>query len=189
VATRPTRARQRQASVELRQHRVGAGEAAGARAARAAHLLHRPVQGGLDRRGGGVDVVAVQAQAGFQAQRVARAQAHGLDLGLCQQGTRQRFGLVVHRDLEAVFAGVAAARDEQVRAGPTETATGHEDQFLDTGHQARQGGDRLRALQGQQRALRHRDDVAALADPGLDVGDVAHLAGAIDDDKEVVRPG
>jgi hypothetical protein len=60
--------------------------------------------------------------------------------------------------------------------------------FLDARHHARQGGDRLRALQGQQRALRHRDDLATLADPGLDMGDVASLAGAIDDDKEVCAP-
>ena len=38
-------------------------------------------QAGLDRRGRGVDVVAVQAEAGFEAQRIARAQPDRLDLG------------------------------------------------------------------------------------------------------------
>jgi hypothetical protein len=41
-------------------------------------------------------------------------------------------------------------------------------------------------LQRQQRHLGHGDDLAARADFGLDVGDVAHLAGAVDDDEEVV---
>jgi hypothetical protein len=68
----------------------GSGVAAGARSAGAAHLLDGPGQAGFDRAGGGVDVVAVQAQAGFQAQRVACAQAGRLDFGLGQQGFGQR---------------------------------------------------------------------------------------------------
>jgi hypothetical protein len=52
--------------------------------------------------------------------------------------------------------------------------------------QARQGGHGLRALQGQQGLLGQGDDLAALADAGLDVGDVGHLAGAVDDDEQVL---
>ena len=73
---------------------------------------------GFDRRGGGVDVAAIQAQAGFQPQRVARAQADRLDLGLGQQQPRQRLGVLtlLDRDFEAVFAGVAATGDEGLAA-------------------------------------------------------------------------
>src|SRR6218665_1239542 len=90
----------------------------GARAPAAAHLLYRPVQRCFGRGGAAVDVVAVQAQAGFQPQRVARAQAYGPDLGLRQQGPRQALGLRCRqRKLEAVLAGVAAAGHQAVTAG------------------------------------------------------------------------
>ena len=103
---------------ELAVDHRGAGVAAVARAAGAPHLLDRPGEAGFDRRGGRVDVVAVQAQAGLQAQRVARAQADRADLGLREQRARQRFGLLGrHRDLEAVLAGVARAGDETLGAG------------------------------------------------------------------------
>eukprot|EP01034_Spumella_vulgaris_P041081 gene41080-50835_t len=57
--------------VDLREHLVCSGETPCAGASRATHLLDGPVQRGFRRRGGGVDVVAIQAQPGFQAQRVA----------------------------------------------------------------------------------------------------------------------
>jgi hypothetical protein len=81
-----------------------------------------------------VDVVAVQAQARLQAQRVARAEAGGLDLGLREQRARRALGVVGrHRDLEAVLAGVARARDEARAAGELEAAAGHEGERGDAG--------------------------------------------------------
>jgi hypothetical protein len=116
-------------------------------------------------------------------------QAHGLDFGLGQQGAGEGLGLGVgHGDLEAVFAGVAAARDEKVGAVPGEAAAGHEHQLPDTGHEARERRNGLRALQREQGAFGHRDDLAAMADVGLDVRDVADLAGAVDDHEEVFTP-
>jgi hypothetical protein len=47
----------------------------------------------------------------------------------------------------------------------------------------------LRALQRQQGAFRHRDHFAALADLGLDMRDVAGLAGAVDDHEQVAAVG
>ena len=82
---------------ELALDRRRARVAAGTRAARPANLLDRPGQAGLDRRRRRVDVVAVEAQAGLEAQRVARAEAGGLDLGLGEQGARQRFGVAARR--------------------------------------------------------------------------------------------
>jgi hypothetical protein len=66
----------------------------------------------------------------------------------------------------------------------TEAPAGHEHQLFDPGRQALQRGDGLRALQRQQRHLGHGDDFAARADFGLDVRDVAHLAGAVDDHEQ-----
>ena len=55
--------------------RVGAGKIAGFAAA----LLDGPGQIGFDRRGGRIEIVAVEAKARFEAQRIARAEADGLD--------------------------------------------------------------------------------------------------------------
>ena len=89
-----------------------------ARAAWAPDLLYGPGQARLDGGGAVVDVVAIQAQAGFEPQGVARAQPGGFDFGLRQQRARQRLGVLGgHRDLEAVLAGVAGAGDKAVRAG------------------------------------------------------------------------
>ena len=157
---------------------------AGACAAAAPHFLDGPVQAGLDGGGGRVDVVAIQAQAGLQPQRVARAQADGLDLGLGQQGAGQGVGLCGgHRHFKTVFAGVAAAGHKAVAVCNAERATGHEHQLFDTGRQAGEGGDGLWALQREQRVVGHGHHLAALADAGLDVGDVTHLACAVDDDE------
>ncbi len=98
-----------------------------------------------------------------------------------------------YRNLETVFPGVAAAGDETgyglAAASDIKLPTGHEHQLLDAGAQAQQDGDGLRALQRQQGHLGHRDDLAARADFGLDVRDVADLAGAIDDHKNVAAVG
>src|SRR5262245_32458667 len=51
----------------------------------AALLADAPQQARFDGRGRGVDVVAVEAEAGLEAQRIARAETDGLDLGLCQK--------------------------------------------------------------------------------------------------------
>ncbi len=107
------------------------------------------------------DFVAVEAHARFEAQRVARAQAAGPDAEL-----RARFeqrvphlhggGLVGGDvDLEAVFAGVAGARDQHVgNAG--DRAPG-EPVILDGGQiDLGQLGERLkraRALQGELRVV------------------------------------
>ena len=64
----------RGAVADLGQDAVGTGEAAGAGAAGAADLLHRPDEIGLDRRGAAVQIRAVEAEPGFQPQAVPRAQ-------------------------------------------------------------------------------------------------------------------
>ena len=56
----------------------GAGKAAFGAAA----LLDRPDKPAFDRRRGGVDVVTVEAETALEAQRVAGAEADGLDAGV-----------------------------------------------------------------------------------------------------------
>src|SRR5712691_4346209 len=83
--------------------------------------LARPAEPRLDRVGGLVDVIAVEGEARLEAQRVARAQADGLDPG-AGPGREQpvpdrgRVG-VGHKDLEAVLARVARARQRRLGAG------------------------------------------------------------------------
>src|SRR6202011_5812546 len=53
-------------------------------------LLDRPGEAGFDRRGAGVDVVAVEAQPRFEPQRVARTEADRLHLAVAGQALRDR---------------------------------------------------------------------------------------------------
>ncbi|MPM47009.1 hypothetical protein SDC9_93717 [bioreactor metagenome] len=92
----------------------------------------------------------------------------------------------MRRDFETVFAGIAAAGDEQVGTVPVELASRHEHQLFYAGDQARQHGGSLGALQRQQTALGHGDLFAAVADAFDDVRNVAHLAGTVDDHEDVL---
>jgi hypothetical protein len=106
--------------------------------------LNGPGQARFNRRGGRVHVVAIQIHPGFKAQRIARAQAGRVHHGLDQQRARQRLrGVLGHRDLEAVLAGVARARDVAVGAGELEGAAGHD------------GGALLEARELLQKRQRH----------------------------------
>ena len=92
---------------ELVLDALGAGEAA----LDAAPLLDRPGEAGLDRARGLVDVVAVEAEAGLEPQRVARAEADRLHARPAASSSLARSAASFggHRDLEAVLAGVARA--------------------------------------------------------------------------------
>ena len=75
-------------------------------------LLIRAPRRTLDGRDGVVEVVAVEAEARLEAERVARAEAAGLDVGVREEELRDRdrVGRVRDANLEAVLARVAAAR-------------------------------------------------------------------------------
>jgi hypothetical protein len=73
----------------LAQIDVGPGESALFRAARAARARDRPAEARFHHRGVGIHVLAVEVQAGLQAQGVARAQADRPDRGICEQLARQ----------------------------------------------------------------------------------------------------
>src|ERR1043166_647375 len=80
-------------------------------------LLDRPGESGFDRRGAGVDVVAVEAEPRLEAQRVARAEADRLHLAVAEQALGDRAHAVrLDGNLIAVLAGVAGAADVTVDA-------------------------------------------------------------------------
>ena len=160
---------------------------AGKAALRAALLADAPQQARFDRRRRGVDVVAVEAEARFEAQRIARAQPDRLDLGLGQKLAGDGVGGVGRRgDLEAVAAGVARARDVAARAVDHDEGAGHELHRRDLRCQARQRLRRQRALQGQKPAREHRLDLAARGEVLLQVREVGVLAGGVDHHQQVI---
>ncbi len=153
----------------------------------AALLADAPQQARLDGRGRGVDVVAVETEAGFEPQRVARAQTDRLDLRLGQKlagdGIR---GVGRRRDLEAVAAGIARARDVAARAVDHDEGPGHEFQAGDLRRQPRQRLRRQRTLQGQKPAREHRLDLAGRGEVLLQMCEVGVLAGGIDHQQEMI---
>ena len=115
---------------------------------------NRPVQGRLDRAGGLVEFVTIEAKSGFEPQGIAGAEADGADLLLGQQ----RRGEIVgesrrDRDFEPVLARIAGTRDKQRRATPGEFLQGHEDHLRDAGEMALQHARRARPLQGEKGAI------------------------------------
>ena len=106
-------AQPRRAVGELAGDAIGAGKAAlGAPA-----LGDGEAEIGLDRRRGLVDVVAVEAEAGLEPQRIAGAEADRQHLRLGEERAGEGLGMVgLHRDLEAILAGVAGAGDVAVDA-------------------------------------------------------------------------
>ena len=110
-----------------------------------------PCQAGLHRAGAGVDVVAVEAETGLEAEAVARAEARRPDLGPGEQRLRDRGGgRAVAADLEAVFAGVAAPAERAGHPAHVELAVGERRQF--------EGGRRqLRQRRGGQGSLEREE--------------------------------
>ena len=169
----------------VEDHRV-AGKAAGAGAAGAAGGLDRPFERRLDRRRRAVDVVPVEAEPGLEPQRVAGAEPDGQHLGMAEQrlGDGGRV-LGAERDLEAVLAGIARARDDRLDAAGLDRAHVHEPHRLDAGEMLGEHRRRLRPLQREERAVEHLDG-AGRGQRRLEEGEVVGLAGGVDDEEQVV---
>ncbi|MNJ49373.1 hypothetical protein D3C77_445970 [compost metagenome] len=167
---------------------LGTREATGTATIGASHLGDGPQQARLDWGGLRVHVMAVEAQAGFQAQGVASPQTNGCHFRFGQQATGKCFGLVGrYRNLETVFAGVARAADKAVRTQQLHGLELHEGHLRNRGRQALQHLHRRRALQGQQGAfLEQWHDLAVLADVLLQVRQVLVLAGGVDHQEQFV---
>src|SRR5215471_10993684 len=81
------------APAKLRQYCSRPKETAGPRAAGATALLHRPFQGGFDRRCGGIDIMAVKAQPRFEPKAVARTKPNRPCLAALKKQPCQLFSL------------------------------------------------------------------------------------------------
>ena len=144
-------------------------------------LADDPGEPGLDGRGGNVDVGAVEAEPGFQPERIARPQSGRLDLGLFCKQPDQAFGVGGGDGyLIAVLAGVTGPGDEARGTADLERVRGHERHGrrarLETG-QHRRG---RRSLKGDHGAVPEDFQFRPAADVVLDVGEVVLLAGRVD---------
>ena len=177
----------RRAFFEVRENLLRAGKTARAGAAAAAALLHRPFQRALDRRRRGVDVVAIETEPGFQPQAVARAETDRKHIRVFQQRRHQRLGLCGrNRNLKAVLAGIAGARDEAVEAGDLARSGIHEPHRRDVCTKFGQRGFRFRPLQRDQAAIGQRIDDAGIRKMRAQMRLVLGLAGGVDDQKQMI---
>ena len=149
-----------------------------------------PGEVGLDRRSQLVDVIAVEAQACFQPQRIACAETGGDDFGFVQNALSQRLGAFGgKRDLEPILAGVAGARDQA--GDPCESDRGHAHErdlrgFGGNTADHRRGG---RALQCQQGAVVMLMELHAGRQVGSDVAEVDFLAARIHHQEQFLTAG
>ena len=123
----------------------------------------KPPQAGFDRRSVRVDFVAVQRQAGLQAQHIPRPQAAGQGAGGQQCLKDGRPGGGGRQQLKAILAGVAGAPDKdrtraipggQQTLGPGKGADSRGRRIIGQGAKAIQQSRRLRPLQGNQGGFR-----------------------------------
>ena len=135
-------------------------------------LADGPGKAGFDRGRVGAEIVAVEAEPGFEPERIARPEPDRLDLGLGaeQVGEGDRvFG--GDAQLEAVLAGVARTREKDRDAGDLGLGRGHEGQGVQPPVEPGQHPRRLRPLEGEQGEL-----TAKLADPEFYKSDAAQVA-------------
>ena len=124
--------------------------ATGAFATGAAHFLDGPDKRGFDRTGSGVNVVAVEAEACFKTETVARTEADGFDAGITAQRIGEGGGFAVrHGDFVAVFPGVTGAADPALGAEQGEGATVHEGEVAHFRLDGSEDLHRFRPLQGE----------------------------------------
>ena len=131
--------------------------------------------------------MTVEAEPGFEAQRVARAEPDRHDLRLAQQplGDSGRL-LGRHRDLEPVLAGIAGAGDAAQRAGDRHLGGAHKRHALNPRREPRQHRGRRRALQCQERALELRLDRDRAIEICLQMREIGLLARRVDDEHQAI---
>ena len=135
--------------------------------------------------------MAVEREAGFEAQRVARTKADRPGQGIGDDRIGQGGGAWArNRNLEPVLTGVARTADPQGLAERMEGAALHEGQLGDTRNDRIEHVDRARPLKREQRLLLHVIDHDLARQSVLEHVDVADFGGAVDDDIEIVAaPG
>ena len=130
---------------------------AGKAALGAAALLNRPGKRRFDRIHALVELMPVEAEAGLESERIARAKPDRRDAGLAQEQAGEALRVFrAKRNLVAVFARVAGARDESLDSSDPRRLRAHERHGLEalSGRKPRQGRGGERALKRDQRSLR-----------------------------------
>ena len=131
--------------------------------------------------------MAIEAQPGFEPQRIAGAEANGLHFLFGKQAFGEVAGVIGgYRDFKTVLAGIAGAADEQDFAAPDEILLLHEFQPGNARDVALQRQSSLGPLQGKQSAVRN--------DVEIEVGqlrrkmrEILRLAGGVDDQEQACR--
>ena len=139
----------------------------------------------------GVDVMTIKAQARFEPQRIAGAQAEWPGPRPGTAGRRRtRRPSTRSRNLVAVLAGIARAGDEQGDAAPVEHPPGHKGHRGCAGDLALQGVRRARPLEGEQRAV-VQDLQPQIGQAGREMLEIRGLAGGVDHQGQAfaLRPG
>ena len=171
-------------SAQLALDARGAGEAA----LGPPPLADRPCQPGLDRRRRLVDVVAVEAEAGLEPQRIAGAEADRLCARIAGQPLPKRRRMIgMHSDLEAVLAGVAGAADVALDAVERHDRRCHERELACGREQRADDVDGGRTLHGDQCVVRPAEQAQTGREIGFDVGEIGVLARCVDDEHEAAR--
>ncbi len=153
---------------------------------RATGLADTPQQSRLNRRGGGVQVVAVQAQSGLQAQRVAGTQSDGLDLIKRQQRSGQCIRSICgDRNFEAVLSGITGAGNKAICPGEIGPTTTHKNQLTNLRGQLCHHIGGSRSLQGQQCTVLQIVDLET-GQSIFQIGEILLLTSGIHHQKEAI---
>src|SRR6185437_6418639 len=136
----------------------------------------RPQQIGFRRIHRLVDVVAIEAEPGFQTQRIPRAETDGQYFGLREQRARNTLAILdFDGDLKTIFARVAGAADNRRTTGNICAHDFHEGELVDAWRHALQYRTRDGALQREQRAVEPRGDRRGALELVRHIGVVAIL--------------
>ena len=131
--------------------------------------------------------MAVEAEARLESQRVAGAQADRLDLASASSSrANASTSLGGKRNLEAVLAGVAGARDFRFEPAEANRAHAHERHRVDpaSGREPRQHRGGGRPLQGDERRLVADRELDVLRQVGAQQREVDALARGVDDERD-----
>ena len=162
------------------------GKPAAARAALASCRPDGPVERRLDRRCLLRQIVAVQAQTGFQPQTVPRAEPDQLHRRVIQEPLGQGSGhRGRNRDFKAILARIAGAGDEAGLAADGKYVRVHEAHGGDHRHHGRQRRASSGSLNRQQCALRQGLDAALIGQMLPKVQGIGRGAGGIHHEVEM----
>ncbi len=131
--------------------------------------------------------MAIKTKPGLQPQAVACAESNRQHVRIIQQRRNQRLSVLGrNRNLKAVLAGIAGARDEAVEAGDLARPAIHEPHRWYVCTEFGQHRFRFRPLQRDQAAVGQRIDDAGIREMRAQMRFVRGLAGGVDDQEQMV---